>query len=361
MKALILAGLLSVLLCFSGCSTELHQKMLIKGFGVDKEGEEYVLTVRYAALNESDKETQTTVRGESIYEALNSLSLTTGKKQMYSSAGFVIYGKKTAQEGLDKALDFFVRYFKSGPTISLYVAKDKASDILNTEKDEKLIPSDTIKSFTENKENNGKTTSATALSFVSDMEREGGGGVVPIIEKEKDELKCTRGAVFSGYKMLGELSESASYGYLAGKGMLKNSSFVVENKKGDKITAQVTDTSSKIKYNMDGGAPAFTVFVEAKAVLSSAPLSGRLPDFSEIEELISEQIRADWQESIKISKKTKADIQSLGYMMYIKETDYWRQHRDDWSRILPGLEVNLDITTKLISIGEEDRPKDNFS
>lgn len=356
-RILLFIPILALIFSMTGCqTTELYQQMLIKGFGIDKSKDGYQITVRYASLQQEGEE-QCAVTGETVFDAINKLTLITGKKQMYSSAGYVIFGKEVAKEGLDKVLDFFIRYYKTSPTICLFIAGDKASEILNMEKDGRLIPSSTIQAFSENDENKGKTVVATALSFISDIRREGSGAVVPIIEREgKDQIICVRSGAFTDYAMTLELSKEETIGYLAAKGQLHDGSFVVTDEKGEKITVQMTKTSSHTSYKMEEGEPHFTVEIKAEVMLASIPVTSPDINYQKIEKLVSETLYRYANQALQSDRKGRCDLQEFGYMLYIKETEYWKTVREDWNERLSQVDAKIQVSTSVTRIGEEDRP-----
>lgn len=359
MKKKLLLMLLTLLIIISatGCTAEIYQRMIIKGVGVDKTDKGYKVSVRHATLKEDYSEELTVVEGETLYEALSNLSLITGKQQMYSSASYVIYGKEAAKDGIDKAIDFFIRYFKARPTISVYVAADTAEDILKTKnKDDKLIQSYQIKSFTENSENKGKTVSTTALSFIADLKRQGGGTIVPLIEKKGDELSCTKSVLFNGYKMGEIMNEDETEGYLSSRGKAKNGSYVLKSESGNKLTVEIMGTSAKSTLKMNEGKPEFNISVKVDAMLASIPISDSTTGYDEIEKLITAKVKNNVKKAVKKCQKSKTDVHDFGYMLYTKETEYWKKSEEKWNDEYSKAKINVDVKTELTRIGEEDKP-----
>ena len=83
----MLAAALALWLCVfqGGCARkELHQRILIQGIGVDREAEGYKVTVRASTSTEDQGEELFTCRGETVLEALSSLSLSTGREPFYA-------------------------------------------------------------------------------------------------------------------------------------------------------------------------------------------------------------------------------------------------------------------------------------
>ncbi|MEG1427698.1 MAG: Ger(x)C family spore germination protein, partial [Oscillospiraceae bacterium] len=352
----LFAVLFCALFSLSGCTTALYHQLLITGFGVDRTEEGYEVIVRAASLSKEGEEEQYIVKGETVYEALNALSLTAGKKPLYANAGYLIFGQEIAQEGLDKILDFFMRYFKSRPTINLYMAENTAKEILETKKDDRFISSEVIRAYTENERNRGKTTSATAMSLISDVKMGGGDTVIPVIRKKGEELDCVVSAAFRGYRFNTLLNEEETRGFLAAKGILHGESFVLKGREGEKITTEIMKTRTNLTHKMENGQPRFTLAIHVDAVLVSAALSSDPAGYREIEALLSEKIQNCARESLEKSLQNKSDVLRFGRHLYLHEADFWRQSQKNWADQLPEIAAEISVTTTLTRIGEEDKP-----
>ncbi len=358
MKYIFSIGLMLLLvLTFTACTTELYQKNMIKAIGIDLVADEYEITVRYSTLDEEDDEKIVKSKGDTVYDALNKLSLITGKEQMYSKTSFVVIGEEVAKDGVDKVIDFFIRYFRSRPTVNLYVSKGSASEILNTEIDGKLIPTDTIQSYTENSENTGKTVTSTVLELISETNGQGTSSILPLIEKtEKDEILCTKSVVLKDYKLVYELSEEETHGFLMAMGQYENGTVVVHDKNDNKISTQVDIKDAMLEYELIEGAPKFSLKIKAEAAIVAVPLLDEDANYYEIENLISEEINKLAEQCIKNSHENDIDILSLGYNIYINDSQYWRENSENFEKTIHVMNVNVSTETDITRIGEEDNP-----
>ena len=104
---------------------------------VEKNG--YVVTVRSSTSSEEEGEEFFKSEGETVLEALNNLSLLTGREPFYSHNYLVVFGRECAKEGLDSSLDFFVRYYNTRPAVKMFLAENTAEEVLGAEKDGKLL------------------------------------------------------------------------------------------------------------------------------------------------------------------------------------------------------------------------------
>ena len=131
MKKKLSACLLAILLLLSaGCTTELYDRMLIHAIGVDLLEDGVQVTVRISRPGQEEKEQVVSGVGASVYLALESIKLQTGKIPLYSHNYLVIFGRECCERGLDRVLDFFVRHFESRPSVQLFMAETTAEAVL---------------------------------------------------------------------------------------------------------------------------------------------------------------------------------------------------------------------------------------
>ena len=130
---------LSLCLCLplAGCGyQELAERLLIHGIGVDV-GEDggFLVSVRSSFSTGDEGEEYFTAQGDSVLEALSSLSLSTGREPFYSHNYLVVFGRECAEQGLNRCLDFFVRYYNTRPAVQVFLAAGTAEEVLSAQKD----------------------------------------------------------------------------------------------------------------------------------------------------------------------------------------------------------------------------------
>ncbi len=346
--------LVFTILSLSACTQRLYDHMIINGFGIDEEDGMINLSVRYASLTEQDKEETIIVSGESVFDAINNLSLSTGKTPIYSSANYIICGKTLSEDGLDSALDFFIRYFRSKPTMKLYMAYENAEDVITYEIDGKLISSSDIENCTDNSENKGKTVSATVMSFISDSKSESNTSLLPVLLIENDSLSAVNSAVFKDYDYQFLLSEEETLGYLAVNGTLQNKSIVLTTSSGDKITAEISSLKSEMSLNEDKSN--LNVTIDASVNLAAIPLKLSDINYEDLSAMLSEKIYFLSENAFGLMKENSIDFFSLSNKIYLEDASFWKENKGSFLEKLPSLSVNLTVNTEFIKTGEEDNP-----
>ena len=119
MKKVILS--LIILFCLSGCWNykELNDYSIVSGVSIDKEGDEYELSVLISnsPKNSSDStnssESQVVVysgKGDSIFSALKQIGLISPKELYFGSFSVLVLSEEVAQNKTLEVIDFFFRY-----------------------------------------------------------------------------------------------------------------------------------------------------------------------------------------------------------------------------------------------------------
>lgn len=135
----------------SGCeNVQLQDRMIIKGVGIDKEGEMLNVTVQYID-NYSDGDKQVnrviSVIGKSVSEAIGKLKDSTGSEPFLGQNSAVVIGRKTASGDISSLLDYFVSYSESRPATRFYLSENTAMELLSFSKNGEIVPIDHLTSI----------------------------------------------------------------------------------------------------------------------------------------------------------------------------------------------------------------------
>ncbi len=337
----ILTLLISVSL--TACKPQLSEYMIIEGMGIDKNFDSYTVSIRFASLDNLNPESLITVTADSVTEAIGNISLESGQKPLFSSTSYIVIGKSLAEEGLDIGLDFFVRYFEIKPTVSLFVASDKAEDILSAKKDDKLIPSKLITGSVDNEESEAETVKSTVLNFISDNMSESNSALVPIIELSDEKYSSRDAAVFADYKMIDSLDYEETQGYLAFSGKLKHTIISLDTD----ISFDIREISADLSHNIHSDSVGFNLKVDVKASPLAYPLSEKIQDFSAYKDLISQEIKRLLEKCFEKAKK--ADFLGLENNLYLSDSEYLKYHEFDVAEV----EIKTTVNTELVLTPEE--------
>lgn len=354
----LLLRVLSLLLCTAlitglwGCGgRELYERLLIHGIGVDTEGEDFIVTVRSSTSSEDEGEEYFKCRGSSVLEALNSLSLSTGRKPFYAHNYLVVFGKSCGEQGLDHCLDFFVRYYNTRPAVQIYLAEEKAEDILSFQKDGKYLKMGELQQLGDSGRDTGRTVGVELLDFVNGVKRQGSSPVLPVLRAEEDGVKIVSTAYFDGYRLQGFLSLDETRGYLAVKERLENGEVVLREEELGTVTLSLTGGTGETSWEIGKDAPKFLLRVRARGDVSA--ISGgrnRLEpeDYSTLERCFAEKLREEIEEAVKKAVlEDHCDIFGFGALLYREAPERWRDLSERWKEEMARCEYRVEVSAKV--------------
>ncbi|MGN7284125.1 Ger(x)C family spore germination protein [Shouchella rhizosphaerae] len=384
MKARIQKTIIIVVSFFllSGCwdRWELNQLSLIVGMAVDKDGEDYVLTIQ--AMNPSEIASQETSRGyaqgidvreksRTIHESLRKTIQKTPRRSFVSQLKVLILSEDVAKEGLDHVLDFFYRDHEMRSDFFVLIAKDtNAENILNV-----LTPLENVSALSlfDSIEYSSRSYSSTKILTMDHLFYEiQAVGVDPSImgvtisgdlqqglSKKNVEQNMatafveTNGlAMFKGSKMLTWLSQQHSKNIEYVNSEIENSvkSFTCPGEGKGKLALELTSNKPTATIKLNDGLPSVTYDLSLEATFSEVDcmdLDLAVPSsYEQVEKQAQSEMEADIHEAIVATQKTGSDILGIGQEIYRKFPDYWEQIQDDWYSIYQDLDVkiNIDIT-----------------
>ncbi len=116
---------------------DVQKTAIVTAAGVDREGEEFILTSQVAVPQSSTQGKSTEAvrlvsRGKTIAEAFEEINTKTGWYPKLVFCRLIVFGESAAQENVFDALDFFLRdaYFTDDCQVA--VCRGRAKDLLNT-------------------------------------------------------------------------------------------------------------------------------------------------------------------------------------------------------------------------------------
>ena len=334
------AVLLSVLLLLplAGCAgRELYERLLIHGIGIDVQDDGFLVTVRSSVSAEDEGEEFFTCTGRSVLEALNSLSRSTGRQPFYAHNYLVVFGKDCAEQGLDQCMDFFVRYYNTRPAVRVYLAEEKAEDVLSFQKDGKYLRMSELQQLSDSSKETGNTVGVELLDFINAVKRPGCAPVLPVLRVEEQGVEVVSTACFDGYRFQDVLTLAQTRGFLAVKNRLQHGEAVVYGDFGS-VTLSLRGGKGKVSVSEENGLPAFALNVKVKGDVSAIS-NGRdrleHTEYTEIETALSQTLRTEIQSAVeKAVLEAGCDIFGFGAMIYRKDPRRWEALESDWQNLM---------------------------
>lgn len=353
--------LCAALLCtLCGCGgKELYERLLIHGIGVDADGDEFVVTVRSSTTPEDEGEEYFVCRGRSVLEALNSLALSTGRKPFYAHNYLVVFGEECARLGLDRCLDFFVRYYNTRPAVQMYLAAGKAEDILSFKVDGKYLKMSDLQLLGDSSRDTGRTVGVEILDFVNGVKRQGSSPMLPVLRAADDKIEITSTAYFDGYTLKGYLDLQQTRGLLAVKDKLSGGEAVIQTENHGTVTLTLSESGGGISLAQASGSfPAFRL--SAKVVGDISAVSGgrnqmESTGYSAIEQQLAEEIKSEITAAIEQAViSDSCDVFGFGALLYRTNPEYWQTIKSDWKKIMAKCSYEITVTASVKRLEQEE-------
>ncbi|MBQ3693065.1 MAG: GerAB/ArcD/ProY family transporter, partial [Clostridia bacterium] len=203
---------LAVILCIpllTGCQkTQIQERMIIKGVGIDKQDEEYAVTVQYVDNYSDGSEQQNKciqVKGKSIGDAMGKIKNSSGSEPFLGQNSALIVGWETAKGDMEAILDYFIRYSDARPTVKLFISETTADDILTLEVSGSIIPIDHLMTISPSNSKNDNLF--TILNYVNQSKNQTDTPVATVIRVDENTVKLSSVAAIGGEGKIYKLDE----------------------------------------------------------------------------------------------------------------------------------------------------------
>ena len=261
-KILVSILALCMILSTTSCGDykELEQSSPILSMGIDKEGEDYKISVEL--LNMNDYAGEITVKpqtlsatGKSIDEAIGSLRNVASEELYFSYLEVIILNEEIAKEGIDDIIDIILRNNDFRLSINLLVTKGDAKEILNSKSNLQPVHGVEISNALKESENNTSIVVITPINkIINTLFQNGMEVCLPSVKVEKGENKegysFDEIAVFKGSKLAGYVNNKLSKYYSFATDNAKKNTIIISNENfaaGGTVEKNKTDIELKGK------------------------------------------------------------------------------------------------------------------
>lgn len=363
MRAITACLALTICLTLQGCSyqVQLSQRLLIQGISIDRQGDGYRATMQVTQMDNQEENLVSVMQGEgdSAMDALNAVTLSNGKRPLYSHSLILILGRDCAERGLSDVMDFFIRYPESHPTVNVLMADGRAEEILSTkQEDGKYVQARDIAEITKGGKYNGETVQMEMLDVINQLHGEGSSPYLPIVKREQESIVSSGTVVFSGDHPTVDLDKSKTRGLLLLTGKLRNGTEVIESKEIGRTTMELEESSTKITPQVEGKKLRFSIEVKCGATIGAADMpSGKTLDntmYQKLGKLLEEKLRQDCMDAITTCiMEHHSDVFNFGRRLYQSEPEYWKQHAANWKDEMALAEYDVQVQVQLRRGGQE--------
>ncbi len=345
-----------LLLPLSGCGAlELYQRLLIHGIGVDRAGDDLVLTVRSSAGE--GREEAFSCRGATVADALVQLTRSTGRRPFLAHNYLVVLGRACAEHGLTPDLDFFIRRSGTRPAVELYLARDTAGAVLCAQKDGAFLKMSQLQELSSAAQEIGLGEAVDLLGFENALLTPGRDPVLPVAAVQEGEVVLDGMGFFRGDVLAGFLPAEALRGLLAAQNRLSGGEAVVPGAAGGSATLALTRCMSRL--DPDPADPLrFDLRVELLADVAAYPTGERALDeaaYAFLEQGLSAELEGQIRSILRAAGEAGCDVLGLGSTVYRRAPQAWRDLEDRWPQLLPQCAVSVTVSVEVRRIRQEVR------
>ena len=376
MKKLLIIPLIFLL---TGCWNyrELNQLAITTGIAVDKENDNYKITIMIANSKKSSSSDGSITpsaavydgTGQTIYEAFKDTSLSVSKQIYLSHIDVLVLSEEVAKNNLTDVIDFLFRYPQTRNNFYLVLAKDKkASDILKVTTPLETFPSQNLaKNLEITDKLQGFTYTINFTDFTKSLVSEGISPVLPSVtiigdteEGNKEEnIKQNEPTTYLKLDMLGIFKNDSFVAWAKpdeskGINIINNRIYilgVIVDYLDEKIVTEITEMKTNFKVQDNK----VTININTVGSIQEVNAKVNLYDPKTIDEIKNvnvDKIKEYVNKAINLAKINKTDIFGFGNYVYKNYPTKWEELKDKWDdEIFPNLEIEIKVNLKLQAKG----------
>lgn len=379
-KALAGCAVLLLLCGLAGCTDsygndgrEIRDRLIVQGIGVDRAADGYRLTLQAfntAVAGGQDNGMSGNVTkvyetsGATIADAMRNITLTSGRRPLYSHNWIIVFGEDVAREGLNDTLDFFVRDYATRATVDLAVARGDAAEIIKSPFNGSSIPAREIHMGLTMGQVNAKTLQLPLHKAVTLLEDKTSDVYLPLLKPEVDEAQdmdtvLTDGlAIFREGKYVGELDATQTRSLLFLTDQIESGDLVVEGDSFGKASLEIIKSKTKYETDMKNGVPSYRATVDCVCDLNEIEQA----DFGSVQGAVREQIEQavaamlerQLQQAADICLRScRSDVLRLGNRLWLAEPEAFRKVEGRWREVLPNVELTVQVNTTIRRSGQK--------
>lgn len=338
----------------AGGQIRLDDRMLIQGIGIDQTEEGVLVSVHISQPSQKEPVLEQ-VKGETVLSALDKLVQRSGTVPLYSHNLVVVLGKKCGEEGLEKYLDFFVRYYEARPSVGVFLAEGTAEEILTLKEGEEYVNPEEIARMGQGGKTNGWTVYTRVIDFVNQLWGEGTSPYMPELGVKEGVVEVTGTAVFQEDRYRATLTPEESRILLVITRRLTGGQIVAEFPEAGKITATIRQGGAKVSPTIKNQEPQLDIIITCQTEISSTENMDLAADealLPKLEQVLADQLQSAAEETLqKTLREEQIDPFGFGRQIMQEHTAWWKENRENWEDWLTKIPVTVQVKMTVESAG----------
>lgn len=352
---------------FSGCSSRNNLKDLsvVEGVGIDLDENGITSTVQMLNLIKEGSGAEalsgnvtmnTTGTGSTISSAIEQVSKDTSKKLFFGQNRIVVFGMDMAENYLDKSLDYLLRSSDSRSDVTIAIAKNKASEIMESPENDALVPAQTISSLLCLSEKIGCGAHVTTNELLNAYADKTSDTYLPVLEAEEKHVTVAGIAIYDDVNLVKILDDEESYGFLFLRGKIEQGLLEVKDDSLGEISTDIITSKSKETAKYENGKVVFKVKIKASIMLDEVEhgITNELSDkeLKRIEKLTEKEIERLCHRAFDACMQNKSDSLRMGEYLAMCDPKAYNKLSSNWEKSLETAELQVKADCRLSKINE---------
>ncbi|MDY8022515.1 Ger(x)C family spore germination protein [Paenibacillus polymyxa] len=383
-KAAVLCCLLLCSVLLGGCwdRREVNDVAFVMGTGLDKEGDQYRVTMQIALPGQLGSSGSTgggggtsgtksyyleSKTGPSFRGASTEEQRGVSRTLNYSHRRVLLFGEALAREGISKKMDVLARIPQNRLSSLVVLTKGSSLEVLQADAPIEQYPAEMIREL--NYSYMKKPRSIKLL--MNSILQEGIDPVVPVMSLVKngpDNLKDKKTniqvdglGVFRQDRLTGIIDNHLSRFLLLGMEQAKETEIFIPPPKGSGyLSVHLIENSVHIKPHIRGNDIRMTIHMNCNGNVREDETTfdiSQEENLKWLEQQVAEEIKKELGEAIRvIQQKYHSDILGLGLAIVKGLPDEWKRIKPQWDQLYPKVEVTIDPVVHIENIGAVTKP-----
>lgn len=300
-----------------------------------------------------------TMTGKTNQITARKMNLVSPRRPFWSHNKVFVFSEAVSREGIAKFMDVWVRDQELYPTLGVIIARGKAADLLAAMPTIGNVQSLNLAELLENQGPISYIASNNLFEFTSVLLSKTTSAVAAIgevVEKSGQKIVMLTGtAVFKEGKLVGEINERETRGFLFLTGKLGSSTIVVDCLESEYYTSlEIITASGKITPQIVNDEITMVIEISILSDVSEQMCNENLFSSKMIISLLQRQnkvVSSEVNDVIKKAQEMNTDIFGFSDAIHKKCPKYWKQIEKDWDEIFPYIKTSVVIDSKMRRTG----------
>ena len=352
---------------------DIRNRLVIQGIGIDIEKDNsYKVTLQAIDTNSSaaassDGASQPplqvyTVKGDSIYTAIKTVTESEGKTPLYSQNRIIILGKSITEENMDNVIDFFVRDVENSSSVYVAAAEKTAAEILQTKNGNEYVSARSLKNSIDSYEYDARIFATSLYELINRYNSASKDFAMPLLSvKEQNgekNVEISGTAVFSNTKYREKISKDDTIYLNIINNEVYNTALSYSMEDNTRISLNVVKSKTKRTVSLRNGKPTFKIMVTMNADISE--ISGGVgnamqnSDIEEFKKRGEEYVEKQVKNVIStLHNRYESDVSGLARLLYICEQDFYRKNEKKIDEVMKNSIYEVECEINIRRIGHE--------